>query len=133
MLLSLILPTFFILLSLSSVTPRPIGPSSIYQPRSTAPASPHVQLYHRDLTLAERSLSPPPPSGPRDATTRRPFRRFIMGADYASGSGPPAFLSKSTHKRQDDSLGNMAGSTAVQFDGIKEEVPPKALARSTST
>ena len=28
------------------------------------------------------------------------FGRFIMDADYASGSGPPAFFGKSPHKRE---------------------------------
>lgn len=55
-----------------------------------------------------------------------------MGADYASGSGPPAFLSKSSRKRRDNSLGDMTGATTLQLDSLKQEIPPKDLARSTS-
>jgi hypothetical protein len=127
------LPTLLILSSLSA-TARPLGPLSSYQntPRAASLSPPpHIpsQPYHSDLVLADRRSSFPPPhsSGPIDTTTRQSSKRFIMDADYASSSGPPAFLGKSSHKRA-DSLSDMIGTTEVGYGDIREELPPKSPA-----
>lgn len=120
------LPTLLILCSLSA-TARPLGPSSSYQTTRRAASlspPPHIpsQPYHSDLVLADRRSSFSP-SGPIDTATRQSFKRFIMDADYASSSGPPAFLGKSSHKR--DSLSDMTGH-------IRGELPPKVPTGSPS-
>jgi hypothetical protein len=95
----LVLPTFLIFVSLS-VAAIPLGPRANGQ-------TPHI----RELPLipAANGLAPAglDPAGlakalpiPTELLLKQPnlLGRFIMGADYASSSGP--FL-KSSHKRQD--------------------------------
>ena len=59
------------------------------------------------------------------------FGRFIMDADYASGSGPPAFFGKSPHKRQLP-LSNSLDSTPLPIND-PEELITQLSSRSTST
>lgn len=117
------LPTLLIL----SATARPLGPPTTPRAASLSPP-PHIpsQPYHSDLVLADRRSPFPPPrsSGPIDAPTRQSSKRFIMDADYASSSGPPAFLGKSSHKRA-DSLSDMTGTSEVGYGDVRQELPPK--------
>jgi hypothetical protein len=51
------------------------------------------------------------------------FGRFIMDADYASGSGPPAFFGKSPHKR-DGPLSIPFDTPPLPFNDAEEDITP---------
>jgi hypothetical protein len=122
----LVLPTFLIFVSLS-VAAIPLGP----RPNGQTPHIPRgLPAGLPDLPFANSlpvspaqllKLGPPIP---------KILRRFIMGADYASSSGP--FLGKSSHKRQDPLSGTL-GSTTLRANDLKEEIPPNLAPRSTPT
>jgi hypothetical protein len=125
----LLLPTFLIFVSLS-VAAIPLASRANRQ-------TPHIRRIP-SLGLPDLSNLPaqlPPPAGqlfrvvPSLASPKF-LRRFIMGADYASSSGP--FLSKSSHKRQDP-LSGALGSTALHASDLTEEFPPKLSPRFTPT
>jgi hypothetical protein len=120
----LALPTFFILVSLS-VAAIPLGSRANGQP-------PHIGL----PSLIPANLPDLPKALPASLLKSLPlakpeiFRRFIMGADYASSSGP--FWGKSSHKRQDP-LSGALGSTTLRANDLKEELPPNLSPGSTPT
>jgi hypothetical protein len=110
---------FLIFLSLS-VAAIPLGPPAIGQtPRLPSLLPPDLPA------LPEQLLK----SFPLPLPKSKVFGRFIMGADYASSSGP--FLGKSSHKRQDPLFGAL-GST-LRANDVKEELPPKLSSESTPT
>jgi hypothetical protein len=128
----LLLPTFLIFVSLS-VAAIPLASRANGQ-------TPHIRripsLIPAGLPdLANLPAQLPPPAGqlfgvvPSLASPKF-LRRFIMGADYASSSGP--FLGKSSHKRQDP-LSGALGSTALHASDLTEEFPPKLSPRITPT
>jgi hypothetical protein len=90
----LILYPFLIFLSLS-VAAIPLSP------RSPVPNGlPSLS----SLPLGSLPALPALPDLPAAAGLLSPFtniKRFIMDADYATGSGPPPFFGKSPHKRAD--------------------------------
>jgi len=110
---------------------RPLSPSIIdripREPRLT-PSSAYIQSRRQHLALAERRLpSPPVGSGSAERVTHQVSQRFIMDADYASGSGPPGFWGKSSHKRAPPpKLSGMLGTTELSYQDLHEELPPKA-------
>ncbi len=111
--------TFLIFVSLSVAATPLLGPNAIGQtPRlpSLIPADLPA------LPAAERLLDSLP------LTKSKVLGRFIMGADYASSSGP--FLGKSSHKREDP-LFSTLGSTPLS--GVNDVVPPKLSSESTPT
>ncbi|KAI0254154.1 hypothetical protein BJV78DRAFT_1280536 [Lactifluus subvellereus] len=111
--------SIFILLSSPSVIAHPPRPSPLYNARRQSDAThapAYLQPYHPGLAIP---ASPFPGAKPSYALSRR----FIKDADYASGSSLPAFLDKSSHKRQLDPPD--IGSTTVQFDNVKEQLPPQ--------
>lgn len=118
----LVLPTFLIFLSLS-VGAIPLGPRANRQ-------TPHI----RGLPLISNALPDALPAPAKQLLESLPtpkiLRRFIMGADYASSSGP--FLGKSSHKREDP-LSSALGSTALRANDLKEEFPPNLSPRFTPT
>ncbi|KAI9432146.1 hypothetical protein F5148DRAFT_1295841 [Russula earlei] len=133
MLSSLLLLSLFVL----SVTARPLRPSaSDHTPRSSllSPSPAHVPppRRHADLANADRRLpSPPLTSKSVGRTPRQSSRRFIMAADYASASDPPALSSKWSHKRADGSLSGLLGSTDLRYNNFHQELPRKLPSRST--
>jgi hypothetical protein len=118
----LVLPTFLIFVSLS-VAAIPLGPRAIGQ-------TPHI----RGLPLISDLPALPGPAKQLLDSLPLPkpkiLRRFIMGADYASSSGP--FLGKSSHKREDP-LSSTLGSTTLRANDLTEEFPPNLSPRSTPT
>jgi hypothetical protein len=119
----LVLPTFLIFVSLS-VAAIPLGPRANGQ-------TPHIRRLIPqglpDIANPERLLHVLPLPSLPSLPSPNILRRFIMGADYASSSGP--FLGKSSHKRQDP-LSGALGSTA---NDLTEELPPKLSPRFTPT
>lgn len=122
----LLLPTFLIFVSLS-VAAIPLGPRANGQIPQIAglpsiipagltnalPTDP-TKLFKSLPIISKRSL----------------LRRFIMGADYASSSGP--FLRKSSHKRQGPLFGSLSPSTLSAND-LKEQIAPNSSPGSTPT
>ncbi|KAI0298533.1 hypothetical protein BC826DRAFT_997883 [Russula brevipes] len=117
--------TFLIFLSLSlAVAARPQSSSSIHQsPRAAPQTAPpaHGQPFQSDI-VSKRRLSPPPPPKPIGLVTRQFSKRFIMNADYASGSNSPVSPGKSSLKR-DDPLSDMVGTATVG----EQDIPPGVL------
>ncbi len=119
----------FLILSSGLVAARPLQPSPVYQYRREAvmtPAPAHIQPYHPGLAVVGRSPSLvkfPVAPGSQAKRLRAVSRRFIKDADYASGSGPPAFFYKSVHKRAKDLPGT--GSTTFRVNHFAAKVPPK--------
>jgi hypothetical protein len=62
--------------------------------------------------LAVPPLPALPALDPADLLKLASLKRFIMDADYATGSGPPVFLGKSPHNRGDP-LSSRFGSAAT--------------------
>jgi hypothetical protein len=120
--LPLVALSFFILLGSALVTAYPSRPSPIYYQRRLPAATPHapayLQPYHPGLAIPP---SPYPGAKPPYALSRR----FIKDVDYSSGSSPPALLTTPPHKRQ-VGLPN-TGTTDLQFDNLKEQLPPAGL------
>lgn len=126
----LVLPTFLIFVSLSVAAipllgSRPNGQTPHI--RRLLPAA--LPLTGLPIPDQAKQLLGVLPKLPR----RKILRRFIMGADYASSSGP--FLGKSPHKRQDpqDPLSGTLGSTALRANGLKDELSPNLSPRSAPT
>ena len=119
----LLLPTFLIFLSLS-VAAIPLGQSAngqtlhIRQIPSLAPAGLPIKGLPAGNLLEVLPL-------------KGILRRFIMGADYASNSGP--FLGKSSHKRQESPVSGALGSATLRANGLTEDIPPKLSSSSTPT
>ncbi|KAN0114130.1 hypothetical protein V8E52_007106 [Russula decolorans] len=114
----LVLPTFLIFVSLS-VAAIPLGPSANGQ-------TPHIRRISSLIPAGLPNLpipnALPPPAGQLlKSLEPKLLGRFIMGADYASSSGP--FLGKSPHKRQDP-LSGILGSTALPASDLKEGLSP---------
>jgi hypothetical protein len=107
----LLLSTLLIFLSLS-VAAIPLGPHSTRQIPKFSPL--------KDLPLPALPALPILDSLPKP---EKLLGRFIMDADYSSGSSPPAFFGKSPHKRADP-LSNMFGPTTLRYNDVKEEIPP---------
>lgn len=126
----LALPTFLIFVSLSVAAipllgSRPNGQAPHF--RRFLPAGlPALPL--PDLPLA--GLPPPANQILGVLPQRKILRRFIMGADYASSSGP--FLGKSPHKRQDPLFGTL-GSTTQGASDLKDELSPNLSPMSAPT
>jgi hypothetical protein len=119
----LVLPTFLIFVSLSVAAIPLLGSRPNGQP-------PHIR---RLLPAGLPDLPLPAPAKQllHGVLTKRKFlRRFIMGADYASSSGP--FLGKSPHKRQDP-ISETLGSTALRASDLKDELSPNLSPRSAPT
>jgi hypothetical protein len=116
-----VLPTFLIFVSLS-VAAIPLGPRPNGQ-------TPHIRS---GLPLLSDGLP-----NPADLLKGLPIpspkilKRFIMGADYASSSGP--FLGKSSHKRQDPLSGALGSTTTTLPNGLKEQFPPNLSPGSAPT
>lgn len=112
-----VLPAFFVIVSLS-VAAIPLGP------RANTPNIGLPSLIPAELTdtVPAKQLFNLIPKGPNL------LQRFIMGADYASSSGP--FLGKSSHKRQEDALSGTLSSTPLRGNGL---IPPNLSPGSTPT
>ncbi len=109
----LFLPTFLIFVALS-VSAIPL------RPRANGQSPDLTSLIPANLSPARLFDSLPKPN--------KLLGRFIMGADYASSSGP--FLGKSPHKREgpiSDTLGSLSAND------LGEELPPKLSPGSTPT
>jgi hypothetical protein len=114
----LVLPTFLIFVSLS-VAAIPLG-------LRTNGQTPHIRGIPATLPPPLPDLAKALPVSPEQLLHSLPLplpnskvlRRFIMGADYASSSGP--FLGKSSHKRQDP-LSGVLRSTPLGANDMKEE------------
>ena len=113
----LLLPTLLILFTLS-VAAIPLGSRANGQ-------TPHIQglpdLPLPDLSDAAGILGALPiPSLAKKPSIRR---RFIMGADYATSSGP--FLSKSSHKRQGPVSESQGSTTPLPFpaNNLPQHIP----------
>jgi hypothetical protein len=120
--------TFLIFLSLSlAVAARPRTPSSVHQsPRAAPQTAPlaHGQPFQSDI-ISRRGLSSPPPPQPKPIglVTRQFSKRFIMNADYASGSNSPVSPvspGKSSHKRNDP-LSDVFGTATVGEQNISPD------------
>jgi hypothetical protein len=121
----LVLPTFLIFVSLS-VAAIPLGPRANGQ-------IPHIRDLPALIPNIPNALPDALPAPAKQLLKSLPtkiLRRFIMGADYASSSGP--FLGKSSHKREDP-LSGALGSTTLRANDLKEELPPNLSPRSTPT
>lgn len=105
LIIMLLLSAFLIFFSLS-VAAIPLGPRS-----PSIPGLPVAGLPALDGLpgLDGLPVPPVPATGLLKAIT---LKRFIMDADYATGSGPPVFLGKSPHKRRDP-LSSRFGSAAT--------------------
>jgi hypothetical protein len=97
----LLLSAFLIFFSLS-VAAIPLGPRSPGLPVAGLPVP----------ALNGLPPVPPLPAAAADLLKVIELKRFIMDADYATGSGPPVFLGKSPHKRRDP-LSSRFGSVAT--------------------
>lgn len=129
----LVLSTFLIFVSLS-VAAIPLG-------LRTNGQTPHIRRVPSTLPaglplpIPDLALTKAIPADAQQLIQSLPkpqilHSRFIMGADYASSSGP--FLGKSTHKRQ-DTLSGVLGSSTLRADDLKEGIPPNLSPGSTST
>ena len=124
----LVLPTFFIFVSLSVAAIPLLGPHANGQ-------TPHIR---RLTSIADLTKVIPVPADAAKEIIQilpRPDLlkgRFIMGADYASSSGP--FLGKSSHKRQEplfDTLGSP--TTTLRANDLKGQIPPNLSPGSAPT
>lgn len=112
----LVLYAFFVFVSLS-VAAIPLGGQSPHIRRISS-IIPGISDLTKSLPVAGAAI--PPEEIIQTLKPKLPIiRRFIMGADYASSSGP--FLGKSSHKRQDP-ISNTLGSTT---NGLTGDFPPK--------
>ncbi|KAF8502119.1 hypothetical protein F5888DRAFT_1669376 [Russula emetica] len=125
----LVLSTLFIFVSLS-VAAIPLGPRGNDQTPHIrrisslpVPALPNLPLLDT-LPLPRLPLPLPKPNSISG--------RFIMGADYASNSGPSPFLGKSAHKRQDP-LSGVLGSATTTLPPANDLFPPNLSSGSTPT
>jgi hypothetical protein len=124
----LVFPTFLIFVSLSVVVAIPLGSRENGQ-------TPHIRGIPSLIPLPKLPIPVPVPV-PEPASLFKSlkgpsiFKRFIMGADYASSSAP--FLGKSSHKR-DDPLSGVLGSTTLHTSDLEEESPLNLSSRSTPT
>jgi hypothetical protein len=135
----LVLPTFLIFVSLS-VAAIPLGPRPIGH-------TPHIRN-GLPAGLPGLPAGLPGPAGlanPASLTKIIPgglfeelplagsklLGRFIMGADYASSSGP--FLGKSSHKRQDPLSGALGSATTTLPNGLTDQFPPNLSPGSAPT
>lgn len=122
----MLLPSTFLIFLALSVAAIPLGPRSSRQ----TPRSP--SLIPEDLTQglplhpADLFNSFPLPL-PKPVDPKALIGRFIMDADYSSGSSPPAFFGKSPHKRADP-LSNVFSPTTLRYNDVKEEIPPPNVA-----
>jgi len=104
----LLLPTLLIFVSLS-VAAIPLGPTANGQ-------TPHIRRIPSIIPISDLTKALPVPG------LDKILPRFIMGADYASSSGP--FLGKSSHKRQVPISGPLSSATQSAND-LTEDFPPK--------
>jgi hypothetical protein len=125
-LIMLLLPTFLIFVSLS-VAAIPLGPSPNGQ-------TPHIRRIP-SVIPAGLTKSLPPPAGDLLPSLAKILPRFIMGADYASSSGP--FLGKSPHKRQVPISGPLGsgplGPATQSAADLTDDFPPRLSPGSTPT
>jgi len=113
-LIIMLLLSIFLSLSVAAI---PLGPHSTRQSPSLMKGLPALP--------ALPALPLPDPA--QLLQTGKLLGRFIMDADYSSGSSPPAFFGKSPHKRADP-LSNMFDSTTLRYNDVKEEIPPPNFA-----
>ena len=121
----LAIPTFLIFVSLS-VAAIPLSPPAIGQTPDIS-RIPSLIPVPAGLPDLHKAL---PAELLKSLTRPKILERFIMGADYASSSGP--FLGKSSHKRQDPLSGTL-GSTTLRANDLKGELPPNLSPGSTPT